>query len=65
VAECCRNCKLRMELTKYDYSQGGCIHSDYDGWACMICAHEGTIIHMVGLDPDRAHCEMFTERNEL
>ena len=51
-----------MTLTKFDYSQGGCIHTDYEGFACTAFASEGEIIHMVGMNPDEGHCEMFMEK---
>lgn len=62
--ECCANCKFKMDLQRYDYRRGGCKHTKYDGWACMMDASEGTIIHMVGLNEFEAHCEMFAERAE-
>lgn len=54
---CCNNCKYKLKLVKYDYSHGGCKHSDYDGFCCMAFAHEGTAIHMIG--SSNSYCEMF------
>lgn len=51
-----------MKLVKYDYSKGGCTHTDHDGFACLAFASEGQVTHMVGVRPETAHCEMFAER---
>lgn len=58
---CCNNCKFHLKLVKFDYSQGGCIHTDYDGYACAVFASEGEIVHMVGLD-GTTQCEMWTPK---
>ncbi len=62
MKECCSNCKHKMTLTKYDYSHGGCEHTEYEGFACTAFASEGDIIHMVGSNPDKGSCEMFMEK---
>ncbi len=62
MSDCCENCKHNLKLVKYDYSKGGCIHTDYDGYAYMAFASEGQVTHMVGIRPETAHCEMFAER---
>ena len=59
---CCSNCRHKMKLTKFDYSQGGCKHTEYEGFACTAFASEGEIIHMVGMNPDTGMCEMFGEK---
>ena len=55
---CCNNCKYKKRLTKYDYSQGGCKHTEMEGYACLapdfVC--EGDAIWMVGLD-ETSQCE--------
>lgn len=58
----CNNCCHNKKLTKNDYSQNGCIHTDYDGFACDVFGCEGQICHMVGLDPETGVCEEFTPR---
>ena len=58
----CENCKFKLELVKFDYSKGGCIHSTYEGYACMAFASEGQVTHMVGVRPETAMCEMFAEK---
>lgn len=62
--ECCNTCKRKMRLVKFDYSQGGCIHTDYDGYACLALAYEGEVVHMVGEDPATGMCEMYAQREE-
>lgn len=46
--ECCNTCKFRKKLINYDYSGKGCRHTDYDGFACIVFAHEGVVIHHTG-----------------
>ena len=57
--ECCDTCNKKMKLIKLDYSQGGCIHTDYDGFACLALASDGEVDHMVGLDSSVGRCEMY------
>lgn len=56
----CANCKRRMDLWKYDYGKGGCIHEKMEGFACLGFAHEGEVIHMVGTEG--SGCEMFAPK---
>ena len=47
--ECCDTCNKKMKLIKLDYSQGGCIHTDYDGFACLALAFDdGNGIEWIG-----------------
>ena len=64
--ECCNNCKYRCKLEKWDYSQGGCKHSDYEGFACVVFADESFVPHMVGIPGDGPYdlCEMFTPKEK-
>ena len=62
MIDCCANCKFNLELVKFDYSKGGCIHSTYEGYACLAFADEGQVVHMVGVRPETAMCEMFAEK---
>lgn len=62
MKECCNTCKLKKKLVKFDYSQGGCIHTDYDGYACLALASDGIVVHMVGSNPDDGMCEMYSPR---
>lgn len=63
MKESCANCKYNLKLVKYDYSKGGCVHTDYDGYACMAFASEGLVIHMVGDNPETERCEVWTMSN--
>ena len=62
--KCCNTCNKKKDLVRYDYSQGGCIHTSYDGYACMIFAHEGLIVHMTGCDPSTEQCEEYSPIKE-
>ena len=59
MAECCKTCRYRLKLVKYDYSHGGCKHEDMDGYVCMSFAHEGVACWMVGLDENTGFCECY------
>ena len=65
MEKCCNTCRLKKKLIKFDYSQGGCIHTDYDGYACLAFASENEVIHMVGLDPEPSMCEMYSPRGGI
>ena len=58
----CNDCRYNLKLEKYDYLHGGCQHSDYDGFACMAFASEGTAVHMVGSNPETKYCECWMPR---
>lgn len=60
MIECCRSCNKYMKLEKSDYSNGGCKHSDYDGFACLAFVNEGIVVHMVGVNPDNGFCEAYS-----
>lgn len=64
MKECCNTCRLKLSLKKYDYSRGGCIHTDYDGYCCLAFGFEGLAVHMVGCDPDTSICEMYSPRRD-
>lgn len=59
--KCCETCKYRKDLVKFDYSCFGCVHTDYDGYACTAFATDGRVIHMVGVDPEIGFCEMYSK----
>jgi hypothetical protein len=70
MKECCINCKLCFPLVKFDYSQGGCKHSDMDGYVCMAfaLAEQGeppVAIWMVGCDPSRDMCECYIPKGDI
>ena len=54
--ESCVNCGNRYKVEKCDYSQGGCIHTNMDGFICMAFADEGVACYMVGLKDGRCEC---------
>ena len=62
MIESCDYCVRKMKLVKFDYSKGGCVHTDYDGYACLAFAHEGVVVHMVGIE--NGTCEMYQPRKE-
>lgn len=64
MKECCETCSRKLELKKYDYSQGGCIHTDYDGFCCIAFGSEGIAVHMVGIDANSGICEMYSPKKE-
>lgn len=64
MTDCCQNCKLHFPLVKFDYSKGGCEHSDMEGFVCMAFAapemgEPPVAIWMTGNDPEREMCECF------
>ena len=58
----CVTCNKRFDLKRYDYSHGGCEHTDMDGFICMAFADEQTAIWMIGVNEDADGCECYTER---
>ena len=58
---CCKNCKLRFELRKSDYSKGGCEHTTMSGFVCMAFANEGIAEWMCGIS-EEGMCECFTQK---
>lgn len=58
----CATCKNRFDLRRFDYSHGGCEHTNMDGFICMAFADERTAIWMVGINEDSDGCECYTER---
>lgn len=64
MKECCANCRRRYKLTRFDYSHGGCEHTDMDGYICMAFADERQAVWMVGLNAEKALCELFEPKKE-
>ena len=62
VNEHCGNCANCYKLEKLDFSQGGCIHTEMEGYICMAFADEGLACWMVGEDLDSGRCECWTEK---
>lgn len=63
--ECCANCGKRYKLTKFDYSNGGCEHTDMDGYICMAFAEEGNAVWMVGCNENLELCECYVQKEEI
>jgi hypothetical protein len=51
-----------MDIKKSDYSNGGCEHSEVDGYACLALLHEGVVEWMYGTDKDIGLCECWIGR---
>ena len=62
MKEGCVNCKYRKDLVKFDYSQGGCIHTKMDGFVCLLFINEGQVEWMYGTG-DYGLCECFTPKD--
>ena len=54
--ECCKTCRNRLEIKKYDYSKGGCVHSDPGGYICLAFSDEGIGVWMYGLVVGMCEC---------
>ena len=65
MEKCCNTCGLKKKLVKFDYSQGGCIHTDYDGYACLAFTSDNEVIHMVGHNPELGMCEMYSPKENV
>ena len=50
LTECCETCRFKYDLRKYDFVEGGCIHTTLPGFACMV--FHGEAIWMHGIEPD-------------
>ena len=64
---CCATCKRYAPIIKYDYSKGGCKHTEMDGYACLLDLSQYTtdkpkVIWMVGSDASREMCECYESR---
>jgi len=62
--ECCDTCKYKLHLVRFDYSHGGCEHTDMDGYVCMAFASEGEAVWMIGNCPSIGQCEMWTPKGD-
>ena len=64
MKECCANCRRRYKLEKFDYSRGGCEHTEMDGYICMAFADEKVAVWMVGKDERNGMCEVFSPKED-
>lgn len=61
--ECCTNCKLYLNMEAWDYSVPGVVDKhNLPGYTCMLFAHEGTAVQMIGIDPNNGMCECFSKK---
>lgn len=63
MKECCAACKKRLELVMFDYQHGGFERHNM-GHACTAFETDGTIIYMVGNDPENDMCESFEPKED-
>ena len=54
------DCKFRYKLMKFDYSHGGCEHSEPGGFICMAFENDGEAVWMVGTNG--CFCECYTPK---
>ena len=62
--QCCENCRMCYKLVKFDYSKGGCEHTDMEGYVCMAFAYEEEAVWMVGMDKSKGLCECYFEKEK-
>lgn len=65
MTECCKTCRHRLSLKRYDYSSGGCTHEDIkNGFICTCFADEGVAIWQVGTDVNTGFCECYEAKRK-
>ena len=65
MTKSCKTCKNRLDLEKWDYSDikdQGVPKTEYDGFACLAFAHEGLVVHFVGVNEEVDMCECYSEK---
>ncbi len=62
MKECCANCGRKYKLTKFDYSMGGCLHTEMDGFVCMAFSDEKQAVWMIGIHENIDMCECFVPK---
>ena len=58
--ESCATCRCSLDIELCDYSQGGCIHSDVEGYICTAFEREGYAMWMKGNNRNTGMCECYT-----
>lgn len=58
--ECCTNCRLKAKLKVWDYSAPHVPKYSTPGYVCMLFADEGSVVQMIGCNPDYGMCECFS-----
>lgn len=67
MTESCKTCLHRLNLKRYDYSNGGCTctHEDItNGFVCTCFADEGVAIWQVGTDVNIGFCECYEPKRK-
>lgn len=62
MKEKCSNCKYQLKLRKADYSEGGCVDTDMEGFVCLAFSDEGLALWMVGVK--EGLCECYASKEE-
>lgn len=62
--ECCATCRHRYDLERLDYSNGGCEHTEMDGYICMAFADERQAVWIIRTYPLEEICECYKARRE-
>ena len=60
---CCATCAFRYDLQKTDFTKlktAEPIDTDLEGYICMGFAYERVAIWLVGNDPQKGICEMYS-----
>ena len=60
--KCCANCRYNRRLVKYDYSHGGCKHTDMEGFACVMPENQGDVVWMYGDAQEIGQCECWARK---
>ena len=61
--ECCDTCRYKLRLVQYNYSHGGCNHTDMAGYVCMAPEYENEAIWMIGTNPAIGMCECYESKD--
>lgn len=64
MEECCKTCGHNLKLTRFDYTDTGCKHTEMEGFICTAFAFEGDAIWMMGLNQEKDLCECFYPRSK-
>lgn len=65
MTESCENCRLRLKLSKWDYSDvknKGVPKEDMEGYVCLAFQNEGLAVWLVGESEKNGMCECWEER---
>lgn len=65
MTECCKTCRRRYKLVKFDYSREGCEHTDMEGYICMAFSNEKQAVWMIGNNENFDLCECYVPIEEV